>query len=402
MTLPPVFTGSLPGRSPAPERRPDDGESRGRELDPAGRPGTGRGPLSGQADDGKRPDDGKRTDPGKRPDFGRGPDTGSRPDTGRGPDTGSRPDTGRGPDTGSRPDTGRGPDTGSRPDTGRGPDTSREASDRSGPPEPAGSLGPAGAAVLMLADARFPAGGHAHSGSLEGAVTGGAVTDVGSLDLFLRGRLTTTGVVAGALAAAACAAAWTVVTSRPPEEVTGGVEIEGGPVPASPVPASPVPASQPALSARAAWAARLDAEADARTPSPAQREASRRQGRALLRAARAAWPGPWLADLAAAPQPPHHAVVLGATAAAAGCSPGEAALIAAYLTVTGPASAAVRLLALDPIEVSAMIARLAGAIETAAARGAAAETDDLPYPSAPALDLYAEAHARAEVRLFAS
>ena len=224
----------------------------------------------------------------------------------------------------------------------------------------------------MLADARFPAGGHAHSGGLEGAVTGGAVTDVGSLDLFLRGRLVTTGVVAGALAAAACAAARTVL------------------------------ASQPEPNARAAWAARLDAEADARTPSPAQREASRRQGRALLRAARAAWPGPWLADLAAAPQPPHHAVVLGATAAAAGCSPGEAALIAAYLTVTGPASAAVRLLALDPIEVSATIARLADAIETAAARGAAAETDDLPCPSAPALDLYAEAHARAEVRLFAS
>jgi urease accessory protein len=259
----------------------------------------------------------------------------------------------------------------------------------------------------MLADARFPAGGHAHSGGLEGAVTGGAVTDVGSLDLFLRGRLATTGVVAGALAAAACAAARTVVASQPPEEVTGGVETEGGPVPGDPWPAGPGPAgpgpvNQPELSARAASWVRLDAEADARTPSPAQREASRRQGRALLRAARAAWPGPWLADLAAAPQPPHHAVVLGATAAAAGCSPGEAALIAAYLTVTGPASAAVRLLALDPIEVSATIARLASAIETAAARGAAAETDDLPYPSAPALDLYAEAHARAEVRLFAS
>jgi urease accessory protein len=175
-----------------------------------------------------------------------------------------------------------------------------------------------------------------------------------------------------------------------------------GPEPASPIPANPVPANQPELSASAAWAARLDAEADARTPSPAQREASRRQGRALLRAARAAWPGPWLADLAAVPQPPHHPVVLGATAAAAGCSPGEAALIAAYLTVTGPASAAVRLLALDPIEVSAAIARLADVIETAAARGAAADANDLPCPSAPALDLYAEAHARAEVRLFAS
>ena len=57
----------------------------------------------------------------------------------------------------------------------------------------------------MLADARFPAGGHAHSGGLEGAVTAGMVTDVGSLELFLRGRLATAGVVAAGLAAAACA-----------------------------------------------------------------------------------------------------------------------------------------------------------------------------------------------------
>jgi urease accessory protein len=162
----------------------------------------------------------------------------------------------------------------------------------------------------------------------------------------------------------------------------------------------------------AVWAG-LDAEADARTPSPAQRDASRRQGRALLRAARAAWPSPVL-DALAATRNPHHAIVLGAAAAAAGCTPADAAQVAAYLTVTGPASAAVRLLALDPIEVSAAIARLAGAIGRAAGRGARAgartgggrsgpdRLDDLPYPSAPALDLYAEAHAKAEVRLFAS
>ena len=77
-------------------------------------------------------------------------------------------------------------------------------------------------------------------------------------------------------------------------------------------------------------------------------------------------------------------------AAAAGPGPAEAALVAAYLTVTGPASAAVRLLALDPIEVSAAVARLSGPIGQAAARGAAA-SPALPYPSAPALDLHAEA-----------
>jgi len=215
-------------------------------------------------------------------------------------------------------------------------------------------------AALLLADARFPGGGHAHSGGLEPAATAGAVTDLASLEVFLRGRLRTAGMVAAGLAAAACAHAGDGLWSE------------------------------------------LDAEADARTPSPAQREASRRQGRALLRAACAAWPDArWLAGLTA----PHHAVVLGAAAAAAGCTPHEAARIAAYQSVTGPASAAVRLLALDPMRATAVLARLAADVDDTAARAAACAAgplSDLPYPSAPALDLLAEAHVRAEVRLFES
>ena len=220
------------------------------------------------------------------------------------------------------------------------------------------------AAALLLADSWFPAGNHAHSGAMEAAVASGAVTDLASAARFLRGRLATAGATAAGLAAAACA--------RAPDGI---------------------------------WA-RLDAEADARTPSPAQRAASRRQGRTLLRSARAAWPAPWLDVLSRAPQaPPHHPIVLGAAAAAAGCGPQAAALAAAYLAVTGPASAAVRLLALDPIAVSAAAARLADEIEqiaAAAAARAAGPLDELPFPSSPALDLLAEAHARAEVRLFAS
>jgi urease accessory protein len=336
-------------------------------------PDTGRGPDTGEG-----PEVGHGPEVGERPDTGRGPEVGPRPDTGKSPEVGTRPDTGesskfgRGPEVGPCPDTGRGPEVGPRPDfgespdTGKGPDTSRiEEEDRVGGGAAMDSLGGSAATVLMLADARFPAGGHAHSGGLEGAVTAGMVTDVGSLELFLRGRLVTAGVVAAGLAASACVAA----------------------------------ACAGAAGGAFGWEA-LDAEADARTPSPAQREASRRQGRALLRAARAAWPS---AALDALGRAPHHALVLGAAAAAAGCTPGEAGLIAAYLTVTGPASAAVRLLALDPIQVSAAIARLAGLIEGVAARGAdVIAADDLPYPSAPALDLYAEAHAREEVRLFAS
>ena len=102
---------------------------------------------------------------------------------------------------------------------------------------------------------------------------------------------------------------------------------------------------------------------------------------------------------------PHHAVVLGVAAAAAGCDAADAARIAAYQSVAGAASAAVRLLALDPMRATAVLARLAPDIDHVAERAAAAADgplDELPCPSAPALDLLAEAHIRAEVRLFES
>jgi urease accessory protein len=230
------------------------------------------------------------------------------------------------------------------------------------------------AATLLLADGRFPAGGHAHSGGLEAAVTLGGVGDLPTLELFLRGRLRTAGAVAAALAAAACEYACAAGIGDDRDDGT----------------------------AARGWAA-LDAEADARTPSPAQRETSRRQGRALLRAARAAWPAaPSLELLSASPTPPHHPVVLGAASAAGECAPADAALVAAYQSVTGPASAAVRLLALDPLQVSGLLARLAGEIDDVARQAADRPGDELPFASAPALDLLAEAHARAEVRLFAS
>jgi urease accessory protein len=219
------------------------------------------------------------------------------------------------------------------------------------------------------------------------------VTGLDSLELFLRGRLRTAGLVAAAVAAAACEHVRSLTTDQ-------GEEREQ---------AAPV---------RDDYWDRLDAETDARIPSPAQREASRRQGRALLRTARVAWPGAgWLAVLAPAAQTvpaarprdhpggPHHAVVLGAAAAAAGCDPGQAARIAAYQAVAGPVSAAVRLLALDPLRATAVLAGLADDIARTAAGGAAwagGRPADLPGPSGPALDLLAEAHMGAEVRLFES
>lgn len=212
-------------------------------------------------------------------------------------------------------------------------------------------------AALLLADGRFPSGGHAHSGGLEEAATSGRVHDLDSLRAFVVGRLATAGRVAAGFAAAACA-------GRCPADA-------------------------------------LDAEADARMASPALRDASRRQGRQLVRAASHAWPVHALVDS------PHHAVAVGVVAAAAGLSPADAARWAAYDAVMTPATAAVRLLGLDPFSVSALVAGLAPAIDEVAAEAAAFAAGDrpleeLPCGAAPLLDLGAELHALREVRLFAS
>ncbi|MBP2340563.1 urease accessory protein [Saccharothrix coeruleofusca] len=218
---------------------------------------------------------------------------------------------------------------------------------------------PMDATALLLADSRFPGGGHAHSGGLEEAAARGLVTDEPSLASFLLGRLRTAGALAAAFAAAA----------------TGGGDLGA-----------------------------LDAEFDARTPSPAQRAASRAQGGGVARAARRAWPSARLDSLLAAQPRPHHPVIVGLLVR----DPRDAARVVAYLAVTGPASAAVRLLGLDPLGVNAVLARLAGEVDAVAAdaaRHAGTAPEDLPAPGSPALDLLAEAHDRhhrEEVRLFAS
>ncbi|WP_432094587.1 urease accessory protein UreF [Streptomyces sp. bgisy100] len=225
---------------------------------------------------------------------------------------------------------------------------------------------PAGrAALLVLADGRFPAGGHAHSGGAEAAVDAGRIRDAGTLSDFCRGRLHTAGLVAAALAAAAA---------------TG---------------------LDPVL---------LDEAADARTPSPALRVTARRLGRQMMRAARAVWPSPELDALAAArPRGVHQPVVLGLAARAAGLTPLDAAHAAAYESVSAPATAAVRLLGLDPFQAAAVLARLAPALDRVAGQAALAAqqalhegVDALPAASAPLLDIAAERHAGWPVRLFAS
>ncbi len=80
-----------------------------------------------------------------------------------------------------------------------------------------------------------------------------------------------------------------------------------------------------------------------------------------------------------------------------------AARAAALGTCTAPASAAIRLLGLDPFGVHRVLAGLTPEIDRVA--DAAAEPvppAHLPAGSAPALELLADVHVTREVRLFAS
>ncbi|MFF4734152.1 urease accessory protein UreF [Streptomyces mirabilis] len=220
-------------------------------------------------------------------------------------------------------------------------------------------------ALLVLADGRFPAGGHAHSGGVEAAVAARAVHDPATLYAFCRGRLHTAGLTAAALAAAAAAGCDPLV---------------------------------------------LDEAADARTPSPALRATARKLGRQMLRAARAAWPCEALERLARdLPGGVHQPVVLGIAAHAAGLTALDTAHAAAFDSIGTPATAAVRLLGLDPFDATAVLARLGDDVDTVARRAAdaAARVADegvgiLPAASSPLLDITAEQHAAWPMRLFAS
>jgi urease accessory protein len=221
--------------------------------------------------------------------------------------------------------------------------------------------------LLLLLDGRSPAGAQSHSGGMEAAVTAGLVGDLGDVHDFCLGLLHTAGAVAAAFAAAACRG-WSEGCS--PSE----------------------------------WRS-LDDELSARTISAARRAASRSLGSGLRRLLRATAPDadlstPWHACQAPAP---HHPLVLGAACALTGGTPRIASRAAALASVTVPASAAVRLLGLDPYAVHSLTAGLHADIEAIGDWcGEVRAISRLPAGSAPGLDLLAEIHANQEGRLFAS
>jgi urease accessory protein len=213
-------------------------------------------------------------------------------------------------------------------------------------------MGSTRSGVLLLADARFPAGGHANSAGTESAVSCGDVHDIASLERYVTGRLATSGVVDAAFAARACqAAGWPVGLDR------------------------------------------LDAEYEARLASPRARAVSRQLGRQLARAARAVWPHPAL------DRPSHQPMVLGVACAAAGGAPEDAAGLAAHHLAGAISTAAVRMLGLDPLAVAAVHARATAAFAYDPA-WVACDPADLPALTGTLAEILAEDHGHWDARLF--
>lgn len=207
------------------------------------------------------------------------------------------------------------------------------------------------ATLLTLADSRLPTGGHVHSGGVEEAVTSRLVVDITTLEAYLRRRIRTSGLVTASIAASVH---------------------RGDLTPAD-----------------------ADAETDSRTPAPAARLASRAQGRGLLRLARRVWTG---SDWDSLGPRPHLAVTAGRVGDVSGLAPEQTALSLVYTTMTGTATAAQRLLALDPADVAALTFGLAQLCEDTAELAAAGLAD----LSDPLLDELAQRHAHRERPLFVS
>jgi urease accessory protein len=195
--------------------------------------------------------------------------------------------------------------------------------------------------ALLLADSRFPSGSYAHSLGLEQAVASG-LTDVPA---FMAARLR---LVAHA-------------------DARFAVEARRGNV--------------------------MEQEWCARCPSPVLRDAARRLGSQLLRSASAIWDVP----VTRLPRP----LALGIVAAAADISDEDTALLALYDDVATVASAALKLLPLDPAVTARWLAELAPQLASAA-QAVAADRGPLPAPAAVALELSAPIHLEQRERLFAS
>ena len=212
--------------------------------------------------------------------------------------------------------------------------------------------------ALLLADARLPSGGHAHSSGMEPALLGGMPPRDVAAFLTLRAR--TTALVDAGTAVAAMHAV-----------------LDGD--------------GHGLAAVESAWSAR--------TPSGAMREASRELGRGLLRLARRIWPGAHgIAELENMPPRP---LVLGVIAAEVGMSAKELIRLAVYDDLASAVAALLKLEPGDPADGVTLVLESCASVEPFVASIATIwSPDDIPALSAPQAEAWAELHAVTPRRLF--
>jgi urease accessory protein len=214
--------------------------------------------------------------------------------------------------------------------------------------------------LMLLADARLPVAGHTQSGTLEGALAHGLAP--GDVPAFVRSRLATVTLVEAATA---------VVVRRIGPDATA-IDL---------------------LAVEAAWAAR--------TPSAPLRDASRGQGRALLRLAGRLWPDAPAVAVARSLPVVSRAVVLGTIADHVNLEPASLARLVGYDDVQTVCAASLKLAPLDPAEVAAWVHEVLPAIDRMAGEVAGiVRAEDIPAPGHPQLEAWAQAHAASTRRLF--
>jgi urease accessory protein len=215
--------------------------------------------------------------------------------------------------------------------------------------------------AMLLADARLPSGGHAHSAGLEPALMGGLrPADVAR---YIEGRARTTTLVE---AGTAVVARHRFLTAPTPERQDDVV---------------------------AHWGAR--------TPSAAQRDASRLLGRGYLRLAQRTWgTDPAVVACAAVASPPRP-VVVGAIAAATLLDPEDLVRLFVYEDAQAAAAALLKLEPTDPaVPVTWVLEACAAVDDLVPSIAALTDPADVPAGGAPQAEGWAESHALMTQRLF--
>ncbi len=214
--------------------------------------------------------------------------------------------------------------------------------------------------VMLLADARLPTGGHAHSAGLESALA----TGLGGAEVpaYLRARLRSVALVDAA-------------------------------------------ASVLALRASSARPVRFVAVHDAllaRTPTEPIRESSGLLGRGLVRLAARLWPEhPAVVALDELGPRPQRPVALGAVAAAMGLAEQQVARACLYEDAQTVAAAALKLLPVDPTETARWVCEAADVIQESIDRAVAVTAPaDLPAVTAPLVEHWALQHTTRVRRIF--